>query len=304
MIEKDFIDAIIALPDQLFFNTGIPTYIWVFSNRKPDSRKNKIMLVDARDRKTMLRKKLGEKRYKISEEDLNEIVKEYSSNKENGNVKIFESSEFGYRAVTIQQPLRLKFIINDESLERLKLNRTFLNDVPSKKKGEKGKEENKAWQEMRAFIYKTLEILKGKTYMSRADFLKSLEAIFKEKDIKVPAKYIKIIWKEIGEHDDEAEICLDKNGNQEANNDLKDIERIPLKEDITKYFDREVLPYVPDAWIDESVVDEKDGKVGKIGYEIPFTRYFYKYVPPRDPEEIQGEIEALEKEIQKLMTEI
>tara|TARA_Y100000310_G_C20700675_1_gene829568 strand:- start:6190 stop:8226 length:2037 start_codon:yes stop_codon:yes gene_type:complete len=304
MIENDFIDAIIALPDQLFFNTGIPTYIWVFSNRKPQERKNKIMLIDARARKTSLRKNLGNKRYKISEEDLKEIVKEYSNNKEDEKVKIFDSSEFGYGAVTIQRPLRLKFVIDEESLERLKQNKTFLNDVPSKKKGEKGKEENKEWQDLRASIYDALDELKGKTYMSRDAFLKSLENIFKEKDVKVPAKYIKIIWKEIGEHDDEAEICTDKDGKPESNNDLKDVERVPLNEDINEYFDREVAPYVPDAWIDESVVDEKDGKVGKVGYEIPFTRYFYKYVPPRDPEEIQTEIEALEKEIQKLMSEM
>lgn len=304
MIEQDFIDAIIALPDQLFFNTGIPTYIWVFTNRKPTERKNKIMLIDARNRKTNLRKNLGNKRYKISEEDLNEIVKEYSTNKESENVKIFDSSEFGYRAVTIQQPLRLKFIINDESLERLKNNKTFLNDVPSKKKGEKGKEENKDWQELRASIYKALDELKGKIYMSRISFLESLEAILKEKDIKVPTKYIKIICQEIGEHDDEAEICKDKDGNPEADNDLKDVERVPLNDDIKKYFNSEVAPYLPDAWIDEDVVDEKDGKVGKVGYEIPFTRYFYKYILPREPEEIQSEIEILEKEIQKLMTEI
>jgi type I restriction enzyme M protein len=304
MIENDFIDAIVALPEQLFFNTGIPTYIWIFSNRKPEERKNKIMLIDARGRKTGLRKNLGNKRYKISEEDLEKIVKEYSSYQQGEKVKIFDSSEFGYRAVTVQRPLRLKFVIDDEALDRLKRNKTFLNDVPSKKKGEKGEEENKAWQELRANIYNALKTLEGETYMSRDAFLEVLEKIFKEKEMKVPAKYTKIIWKEIGAHDDEAEICKDSKGNPESNNDLKDVERVPLNENIQEYFDREVAPYVPDAWIDESVVDEKDGKVGKVGYEIPFTRYFYKYVPPRDPEVIQEEIEELEKEIQKLMSEM
>ena len=110
--------------------------------------------------------------------------------------------------------------------------------------------------------------------------------------------------KEIGKHDDEAEICTDKEGKQEPDNELKDVERVPLKENIYEYFDREVKPYVPDAWIDETVRDDKDGKIGNIGYEIPFTRYFYKYISPRDPEEIQKEINNLENEIKKLMSEI
>ena len=140
--------------------------------------------------------------------------------------------------------------------------------------------------------------------MSRDAFLTALEGPFKEKSIKVPAKYIKIIWQEIGKHDDEAEICKDKEGKPEADNDLKDIERVPLKEDINEYFEREVEPYVSDAWIDESVIDEKDGKIGEVGYEIPFARYFYKYIPPREPEEIQGEIKELEGEIKKIMSEM
>ena len=293
MIENDFIDAIISLPEQLFFNTGIPTYVWIFSNRKPDERRNKVMLIDARDKKTSLRKNLGNKRYKVSEEHLSQIVKDYSNYKENEKVRIFDSSEFGYRTVTIQRPLRLKFIIDNESVERLKHNKTFLNDVPSKKKGKKGEEENKAWHELRDNIYDSLNLLEGKLFMSKNSFLESLEESFKEKEIKVPEKYVKIIWKEFGAHNDEAEICKDKDGNPEPNNDLKDVERIPLNEDIYEYFKREVEPYVNDAWIDESVVDEKDGNIGKVGYELPFTRYFYKYVPPRDPEIIQNEIEAL-----------
>lgn len=304
LIENDYIDTIIALPDQLFFNTGIPTYIWLFTNRKPESRRNKVQLIDARKKRNQLRKNLGNKRYEISDQAVEEIVDLYKNYQEGKNVKILDSSEFGYRAVTIQRPLRLKFKIDKDSIEKVKNNRVFISDTPSKKKGVNGEEENRLWQELRSGIFESLDALSGKTFMDRELFLGSLEEECKKRSLKVPAKYTSVIWKEIGEHDEEAKICIDKAGKPEANNDLKDVERVPLKEDIYEYFKREVKPYVADAWIDESVKDDKDGKIGKVGYEIPFTRYFYKYVPPRDPNEIQKEIESLEKEINKLMDEI
>jgi type I restriction enzyme M protein len=114
----------------------------------------------------------------------------------------------------------------------------------------------------------------------------------------------KIIIDSLSERDETADICKKKNGEIEADKELKDIERIPLGQDIYEYFEKEVKPYVPDAWIDESVKDKKDGEIGKIGYEVPFTRYFYKYTPPRAVEEIEGEIKELEGEIQKILREI
>ncbi len=286
IMENDYLEAIIALPDQLFFNTGIPTYIWIFTNRKSSERKNKIQLIDARNRKSQLRKNLGSKRYEISDIQAQEILSNYTDFKEGKNVKIFDSSEFGYRAVTIQRPLRLKFDITQEAIEKVKNNQIFL------------------VEDTNEIVLKTLESFIGKKFMSRTKFLETLEEKFKEKSKKVPAKYINFILKEIGEHDEEAEICTDKEGKQEADNELKDVERIPLNENIYEYFDREVMPYVPDAWIDESIRDDKDGKIGKIGYEIPFTRYFYKYIPPRDVKEIDTDIKKLETEILELMKKL
>lgn len=286
ILENDLLDAIVALPENLFFNTGIPTYIWVFSNRKPEERKNKVMLIDARKKKKQLRKNLGSKRYEIDETHIKEILKEYLEYKESQTVKIFPTSEFGYRAVTIQRPLRIKFEITEESIEKLKSNKTLLADESFEK------------------IVLLIKEMIGQRFMSRAKFLEFLEKKLKEKELKLSAKIIKEIWKELGEHDDEAEICFDKNGKPEADPELKDIERVPLSQDIYDYFEKEVKPYVPDAWIDETVRDEKDGKIGKVGYEIPFTRYFYKYIPPREPEEIKKEIERLESEIKELMKEI
>jgi len=304
ILEKDLLEVIVALPEKLFFNTGIATYVWIFSNRKPAERKGKVQLIDARKIRTQLRRNLGAKRYETSEEDMQKILKLYKEFKETEQSKIFPTTEFGYREITIQQPLRLKFEITDESLQRLKEHKVFMNDKPSKKKDEKAKEENEAWQKLRSVIYEILENMRGETYMSRAAFLKRLETEAESRDVKIVKKYEKIIWQEIGERDENAEICLDKDDNQEPDNELKDYERVPLGQDIYEYFEKEVKPYAPSAWIDESVRDHKDNQIGKVGYEIPFTRYFYKYETPRNIEEIEEDIKKAEKEIQDLLEKI
>ena len=304
ILENDLLDAIIALPEKLFFNTGISTYIWIFSTRKSTDRKNKVMLVDARNIRTQLRKNLGEKRYKISDENTQEILTHYSENKDTDQVKIFDTTEFAYRRITVQRPLRLKFELTDETIARLKQHKDFLNDVPSKKKGEKGEAENKAWQELRAAIYEILEEIRGTVFLSREKFLEKFESELKKRDCKVTKKTLKMVWQQIGERDEEAEICLDDNGKPETDNELKDYEHAPWGMDVNEYFAKEVKPYVPDAWIDESVCDTKDSKVGIVGYEIPFARYFYKYEEPRKIEGIEKDIKVTEAEIQKLLKEL
>ncbi len=304
ILENDLLDAIVALPEKLFFNTGIATYIWIFSTRKSADRKNKVMLVDARNIRTQLRKNLGEKRYEISDENAKEVLAHYTGNKNGDKVKIFNTTDFAYRQITVQRPLRLKFEITDESMIRLKNQKDFLNDVPSKKKGEKGDAENKVWQELRAAIYEILEGMRGTVIISRAKFLQKLETELKKRDQKITKKTLKTVWQQIGERDEAAEICLDENGNPEADNDLKDYERVPWGMDVNDYFAKEVKPYAADAWIDETVRDDKDGKVGIVGYEIPFTRFFYKYVEPRKVEEIERDIKATEAEVQALIKEL
>ncbi len=304
ILENDLLEAIIALPEQLFFNTGIATYVWIFSNKKKEERKGKIQLIDARNIKNQLRRNLGSKRYEISEENTKEIIKLYSEFKENEKCKIFPATEFGYRQITIQRPLRLKFEITEESINRLKENEVFINDKPSKKKGEKGEEENREWQKLRSEIYNILESMLGQVYMSRAKFLKKIETELKNRGFKLSKQIEKIIWQEIGERDEEAEICYDEQGKPEPDKELKDFERVPLGRDIYDYFEKEVKPYATDSWIDETVRDKKDGKVGIVGYEIPFTRYFYKYEPPRDVSQIEEEISQLEKEINELLEKL
>ena len=304
ILESDLLDTIVALPERLFFNTGISTYIWIFSTKKSADRKGKVSLIDARNIHTQLRKNLGEKRYEISDDNAKEVLAQYSDNKDSDNLKIFNTTDFAYRQITIQRPLRLKFDITDEVIARLKEHRDFLNDVPSKKSGAKGEAENKAWQELRAAIYEILESMRGKVLVSRAKFIDKLESELKKRDLKITKKALKTVWQQIGERDEEAEICLDEDGNKEADNDLKDFERVPWGMDIKEYFKKEVQPYAPDAWIDESVCDEKDGKVGIVGYEIPFTRFFYKYEEPRKVEEIEKEVKDTEDKIRGLFSKI
>ena len=304
IFENDLLDAIIAIPEKLFFNTGIYTYIWIFSTRKSADRKNKVMLVDARNIRTQLRKNLGEKRYEISDDNAEEILAHYVQSKDTDQVKIFKTTDFAYRQITIQRPLRLKFAISDETMARLKEHRDFLNDVPSKKKGEKGAAENKAWQELRAAIYEILEGMRGAVITSRTIFLQKLESGLTKRGHKITKKSLKTVWQQIGERDEEAEICLDEDGKTEADNELKDYERVPWGMDVKDYFAKEVKPYALDAWIDENVRDAKDGKVGIVGYEIPFTRFFYKHEEPRKIMEIEDEIKKTESEITRLLQEL
>ncbi|OGY56259.1 MAG: restriction endonuclease subunit M, partial [Candidatus Colwellbacteria bacterium GWA2_46_10] len=196
ILESDLLEAIIAMPEQLFFNTGIATYVWIFSNRKDAERKGKVQLVDARKIRTQLRRNLGAKRYEINEENAKEILKLYSEFKANERCKIFLNTEFAYREITIQRPLRLKFEITDDSLSRLKEHKDFMNDRPSKKSGEKGEAENKAWRKLRAVIYEILENMRKNVYMSRAEFLKKLEAEARKQEVKIANKTLKTIWQE------------------------------------------------------------------------------------------------------------
>ena len=307
MIEQDYIDTIIALPESLFFNTGIPTYVWIFSNRKPKEKKNKIQLIDSRMCKTQLRKNLGNKRYEISKDDAREILDLYKQNIHNGRSKVLDSSVFGYRAVTIQQPLRLNFQVNKERIERVLSHTKFVGpiieedekEISKKKKIKAQAKAREEKEQLEKNILPTLEKMNDKLYKNRDGFLKFFDETFNGK--KIDNAVYKIIINGLSERDETADICRKKNGDIEPDKDLKDVERIPFGQDIYEYFEKEVKPYVPDAWIDESVKDKKDKEVGKIGYEIPFTRFFYKYVPPRPVEEIKGEIKEIENDIQEIL---
>ncbi len=281
VLERDLLEAIIALPNDMFYNTGIATYVWVLSNHKPAERKGKVQLINATDMHESMRKSLGSKRKYLTEKQIETIVQLYDRFEPSKVCKIFDTTEFGYRRITVERPLQLAIYPQDaERLEALQADKAW------------GK-----WDE--ALQQSALNALKGMDdeYLSRDTFKSVL-------DVKISAPQLKLLLKHLSEHSDEAEICTDKKGHPEPNPDLRDHENIPLSEEIQTYFEREVLPHVPHAWIDESKKDEKDGRVGIVGYEIPCNRHLYEYIPPRPLEEIDADLDAVTAEIMELLQEV
>ncbi|MBE2914064.1 type I restriction-modification system subunit M [Anoxybacillus flavithermus] len=296
IIENDLLEAIVALPDQLFYNTGISTYIWVLTNKKEEKRKGKIQLIQATHLFQKMRKPLGEKRNELLDEHIDEITRLYGDFTEGKYVKIFDNEDFGYRRITVERPLKLKITVTKEKLAALEEESAFSNLAKSKKKGEAAKAEIEEGERLQQQIKTLLLSFEGQIFMSRDTFLKQLKKAAQEQDIKLSTAIVKAIISVFGEHDEDAEPYKDNKGNLEPNPELRDYENVPLKEDIEQYFEREVKPFVPDAWIDhEKTV---------VGYEIPFTRTFYEFSKVEPPEKIAGEIKELHKEIQKLMGEL
>ncbi|QQO51192.1 SAM-dependent DNA methyltransferase [Raoultella ornithinolytica] len=286
ILENDLLDALVALPTDMFYNTGIATYVWVLSNHKPAERKGKVLLINASDMHSPMRKSLGSKRKFLSDEVLKEIVSLYSRYEESPIAKIFPSTAFGYRRITVERPLKLAFYPHDtERLANLQA--------------------DKAWAKLdgslQAAILTALASFTESKLLSRDRFKKKFIRALGE--VKLPAPAFKVLVNHLSEQDDEAEVCKTK-GEAEPNADLRDNENVPLGEDIQAYFKREVLPHVPDAWIDTSKTDPLDGQVGIVGYEIPFNRHFYQYQPPRDLAAIDADLDAVAREIMQLLAEV
>ncbi|MFL7844356.1 class I SAM-dependent DNA methyltransferase [Raoultella ornithinolytica] len=286
IMENDLLDALIALPTDMFYNTGIATYVWVLSNHKPAERKGKVLLINASDMHSPMRKSLGSKRKYLSDEVLKEIVSLYSRYEESPIAKIFPSTAFGYRRITVERPLKLAFYPHDtERLANLQADKAWM----------------KLGDALQAAILTALASVTDDKLLSRDKFKKQFTRALGE--VKLPAPAFKLLVNHLGEQDDAAEVCKTK-GEAEPNADLRDNENVPLGEDIHEYFKREVLPHVPDAWIDTGKTDPLDGQVGIVGYEIPFNRHFYQYQPPRDLAEIDADLDAVAREIMQLLAEV
>jgi len=318
ILENDWLEALVALPEQMFYNTGIATYVWVLSNRKPDKRRGKVQLINATDIWIPMRKSLGDKRRKISDDKDNDqiaqIVALYISCAEDERCKIFPSEAFGYRKVTIERPLRLNFQASPERIKRLEEESAFRKLAESKKKDKAAKAAGeKEGRKLQLDIKTTLASMPKKLYKDRPSFEAALDSALaffsprpngereRVRGLSLPAPLRKAVLSALSERDEEAEICHDKDGGPEPDSQLRDYENVPLGEDINEYFKREVEPHVPDAWVNTQVRDEKDGEVGKVGYEVNFNRYFYKYVPPRALEDIEADIEKVETEIAEML---
>ncbi|MDP2796970.1 MAG: class I SAM-dependent DNA methyltransferase [Methanoregula sp.] len=305
ILENDWLEAIVALPEQLFYNTGIATYVWVLTNHKKADRKGKVQLINATTFWVPMRKSLGDKRREISKDHIEKITKLFTDFTATEITKIFKSTDFGYRKITVERPLRLNFQASNERIERIRLEKTFQNLTVSKKKDPKERtaEEIKG-REQQDLILAMLHTLPSTLMKDQKEFDRLLAKAVKGSSIKLIAALKKSIYSALSERDETAEVCRDADGKPEADSELRDTENVPLSESIQVYFDREVKPHVPDAWINTAVVDQKDGKTGKVGYEINFNRYFYKYVPPRPLEEIEADIRKVEDEIAALLKDV
>ncbi len=298
IIENDMLEAIVALPDQMFYNTGINTYIWIVTNRKLKHRKGQVQLINGVKHFQKMRKSLGDKRNELSPQHIRELTELYTGFEEGKEVRIFDNEDFGYARITVERPLRLNFQVSAERLARLEEESAWKGLATSKKKDpakvREEEEQGKREQERYRAVLKRLD--ETKLYKDRKLFLSDLQKAAKAEDVKFSAPIQKVILNALGERDETAEICRDSKGNPEPDSELRDYENVPLKEEIEDYMQREVLPHVPDAWVDHSKT--------KIGYEIPFTRHFYEYVPPRPLEKIEQEIRSLEEEIRGMLEEV
>jgi type I restriction enzyme M protein len=305
VLESDWLEALVALPEQMFYNTNIATYIWVLTNRKTPEREGKVQLIDATSFWKQRSKNLGSKRRDIPRDKTREIVVLLNRFEEGKFSKIFPVTQFGYRRITIERPLQLNFQASPERIERLKGERTFARLAESKKRNPEVKaQEEELGRRQQVKILDMLQSLPDTLFKDRPSFEKVLKMAPPEHGIKLDASLKKAILSALSERDETAEVCRDRKSNPEPDTNLRDTENVPLSVPIEDFFEREVKPHVPDAWIDETKRDAKDGEIGIVGYEINFNRYFYTYEPPRPLENIEADIKKLEFEIMEMLKQV
>ena len=306
IIENDWLEAIVALPLNMFYNTGIATYIWVLGNRKPEHRQGRVQLIDATQWYRPLRKNLGKKNCELAEEDIRKICDTFLAFEESEQSKIFPNAAFGYWKVTVERPLRLVVDLTPDAIATFRKVCT-----------EAGEEQ------LAALIDRAAAQLGPGPHNDFNAFLPSFEALASKAGVKLTSKRLKLLQNSLARKDESALPVIKKvhkpgkaeadplhgrfeatvNGKlcvveYEPDSELRDTEQVPLLEQggIEAFIQREVLPHAADAWIDENSV--------KTGYEVSFTRYFYKPQPLRSLEEIRADILALEKETEGLLEEI
>jgi len=330
ILENDLLEALIALPEQLFYNTGIATYVWVVTNRKPPERRGKVQLIDATSFWQPMRKSLGDKRREIPPKRARDIVKLLAGFKDGETrrvekdgteeevivSRIFPTTHFGFRKITVERPLRLNFQASPERIARLEEEKGFQKLAQSRKRGEAGERERAEGRRLQQAIRELLASLPDTLYRDREEFVRVLDEVSRRAGLRIPAPVRKAILSALSERDETAEICRDREGNPEPDPQLRDTEKVPLSpgddpvdaegvpRSVREFFDREVRPHVPDAWIDTKKRDPRDGQVGAIGYEINFNRYFYRYTPPRPLEEIEADIRTIGAEIVEMLAEV
>lgn len=313
LLESDQVDAIVALPTNMFYNTGISTYVWVLDNMKPAERVGKVQLIDGTSFFTKMRKNLGDKSREISAVDRDRLVRIYGAfdaqaEEDADHSRVFATTDFGYWTITVERPLRLAFEVTPERSDAL------AEACGGGAKGAKGLLKDMDPQRLRKLLQSFAGAHPGARWMDRAVFMPDLRMHLKREGAALPTPALKAVWQGLSERDEDAEICRDTKGAPEPDVSLRDTENVPYgwalpgetgdsragegrrDEVIADYFAHEVKPHVPDAWIDHTRT--------RVGYEIPFTRHFYRYVPPRPLEEIDADLEVLVKEIMELLREV
>jgi type I restriction enzyme M protein len=273
VLEKDLLEAIIALPIEMFYNTGIATYIWILSNNKERRRIGKVQLINATNFYSKLRRGPGMKRRELTRDHIAAVVKEYGTFKESDICRILGTEEFGYNTVVVERPLRLAFQITEEGLAALKNAPALAKDGVDFPR-----------------LQNALLSIGEERFLSREAFLKALDVALKPIQLPLKASQYKAIWQGFSVRDPSADICVNAKGDPEPDPDLRDAENIPLTERIEDYIAREVLPFASDAWVDEAKT--------KVGYEIPFTQQFAVYSQPRRVADIDIELDQLLRRIE------
>lgn len=287
LLEKDYVEAIVALPTDIFFRTGIGTYIWILTNKKAVERRGKVQLIDATTFHTPMRKSEGNKRRQISDKQILEIARLYADFEACQNVRIVDYRDFGYRRIKTLRPLRQVIKVSEQGIAILRANKTFTKLDAT---------EQARWLDLLA-----RHLGENHPYA----WLDTLMVLAKNAGLgKVGRPLAKALQDALGTRDPKAPVVLDDEGSPLPDKELEDFEQVPLNQSVGDYMTNEVLPHMHDAWVDPSFVDECDGEIGKVGYEINFNRYFYKYSPPRDLHEIDAELKAVESEIAALLNEV
>lgn len=296
MLERDLVEAIVALPNDMFYNTGIATYLWILSNAKPAERKGKVQLIDATGLGSKLRKAIGSKRVEIVEKHRDAIVRTFDGTASETDaitvpMKKFENRDFAYWTATVERPLQLRFECTPETISAVAEHKTL-----GKITGLTG----------------ALTSFGPEPYLNRENFLQKLGKHLGSDKVTLTTAQRKTLWQVIGVHDGAADFCRYTSGPQkgeiEPDPALRDTENVPfgwgghpkaheaLEETVQAYFDAEVKPHVYDAWIDWTKT--------KTGYEIPFTRHFYTYEPPRALRDIDADLERVVSEIMTMLREV
>jgi type I restriction enzyme M protein len=288
LLEQDLVEAIVALPTEIFFRTGIGTYLWILSNKKPAERREQVHLINATTLWTPIKNE-GNKRRQISDEQMRQIADLYAAVEDGELSRVLDYRRFGFRRIKVLRPLRMRLHLTRENLAKLRDEKAWAKLTPEQQSGWQaalaahlGEVQPVAWVDM--FIDAAT---RGDSTLGKAG-----------------KPFLKALVNALGVRDPEGEPVMDNDGKPVVDPELTDYENVPLTEDIRDYVAREVFPHVPDAWIDESFRDDKDGDIGRVGFEINFNRYFYRYVPPRPLDVIDAELKQVEAEIAALLGEV